>query len=88
MIINPDVAERLAELCDDSKPMLEDDTLNENASGEDQFCRWAVVGLSNGHWQKLKIWLVDFAAENAGLRNIKDYYLGLIQDMEKAGDKQ
>jgi len=90
LIINPDVAASLAELCDESKPMHTDSaiagTLNEEAAGDDQFCRWAVVGLSNGHWQRFKVWLTDFEAENQSLRNIKDYYFGIIQDMEKINE--
>ena len=81
LVITPDVAARLAEQCDDSKPMLEDDTLNEDAAGADEFCRWAVMAFPKGDWAKFKAYLLDFERYAKELEHILQYYDRLLREI-------
>lgn len=77
--ITPARAVRLSEECETSKGYDSDELVNEQAAGDDKYCRWVLMAFPKGEWAKFKAWLVDFEKYGADILGDLMYYRGVTK---------
>ena len=77
------MARWFSEKCDDSKGFQEDGTVDEDDTGDPDYCAWILMAFPKGDWSRFKAWLVDFEAYAKRLSFDLDYYRQVIKEMEE-----
>ncbi len=80
--ITPARALALAEECEASKGFDADGLVNEQAAGQDKYCRWVLMAFPKGEWAKFKAFLLDLEKYGNDLLADLEYYRGVLQEIQ------